>query len=56
MSTKAQVNKKFKTKYELPVLFFTQLMGIAFGIDRKAVGLEYNIVPADRVLAAQARR
>ncbi|MBN2186622.1 MAG: CoB--CoM heterodisulfide reductase iron-sulfur subunit B family protein, partial [Dehalococcoidia bacterium] len=26
------VNRKFKTNFSLPILFFTQLMGIAFGI------------------------
>ncbi len=50
------VNRKFKSKYKIPVLFFTQLMGIAFGIESKAVGLEYNVVPADKVLAAHIRK
>jgi heterodisulfide reductase subunit B len=47
----SMVNKKFKTNFNLPILFFTQLMGIAFGIDSKSIGLKYNIVPADKVLA-----
>ena len=46
-----RVNKKFKTNYKLPVLFFTQLMGIAFGLDEKDLGLKASIVPAERVLA-----
>ncbi len=50
------VNRKFKTNYNLPILFFTQLMGIAFGIESKAVGLEYNVVPSDKVLAAHVRK
>jgi heterodisulfide reductase subunit B len=50
------VNKKFKTNFNLPILFFTQLMGIAFGIEGKAVGLKYNIVPADKVLAGHLRQ
>ncbi|HID27000.1 MAG TPA: hypothetical protein EYP22_04100, partial [Methanosarcinales archaeon] len=28
-----------------PILYFTQLMGIAFGLDRKELGLDKNIVP-----------
>jgi heterodisulfide reductase subunit B len=52
----SMVNKKFKTNFNLPVLFFTQLMGIAFGIESKAVGLKYNIVPADKVLAGHLRQ
>jgi heterodisulfide reductase subunit B len=40
----SQVNKKFKTNYKLPVLFFTQLMGLAFEIDDKTLGLDTNVV------------
>ena len=46
-----RVNKRFKTNYNIPVLFFTQLMGIAFGIDSGILGVEKGIVPADKVLA-----
>jgi heterodisulfide reductase subunit B len=46
----SRVNKKFKTNYKLPVLFFTQLMGIAFGLKEKDLGLKTNIVPVERVL------
>lgn len=46
-----RVNKKFKTNYNLPVLFFTQLMGVAFGIDSRVLGVEKGIVPAQKVLA-----
>ena len=45
------VNKKYKTNFKLPVLFFTQLMGVAFGVDSKAVGLKQNIISADKVIA-----
>jgi heterodisulfide reductase subunit B2 len=46
-----RVNKKFKTAYNLPVLFFTQLMGVAFGLEEKDLGLRTGIVPAVKVLA-----
>ncbi|MBA7695834.1 8-methylmenaquinol:fumarate reductase membrane anchor subunit [subsurface metagenome] len=46
-----RVNKKFKTNFDLPVLFFTQLMGVAFGIDSRALGVEKCIVSAEKVLA-----
>ncbi len=48
---RGRVNSKFKTNYDLPVLFVTQLMGVAFGIDGKDLGLKTNIVPAGKVLA-----
>jgi heterodisulfide reductase subunit B len=46
------VNRKFKTNFSLPILFFTQLMGIAFGIESKTLGLQENIVPPEKVLAS----
>jgi heterodisulfide reductase subunit B len=47
----SRVNKKFKTNYQLPVLFFTQLMGIAFGLEEQGLGLKKSIVPTEKVLA-----
>jgi len=47
----AQVNKKFRTNYKLPILFFTQLMGVAFGLNEESLGLETNIIPVQEVLA-----
>jgi heterodisulfide reductase subunit B len=46
----SRVNQKFKTHYNLPVLFFTQLMGIAFGLGDKELGLKKNIVSSEKVL------
>ena len=47
----SQVNSKFKTHYHLPVLFLTQLIGVALGIKPDALGLQRNIVSPMRVLA-----
>jgi heterodisulfide reductase subunit B len=47
----SRVNKKFNTSYKLPVLFFTQLMGIAFGLGEKELGIKNSIVSAEKVLA-----
>jgi heterodisulfide reductase subunit B len=52
----SMVNSKFKTKYNLPILFLTQLMGIAFGIESKALGLQENIVPPEKVLARYTKQ
>ena len=46
----SRVNKKFKTKFNLPVLFFTQLMGVAFGLGEEDLGLKTSIVPAEKAL------
>jgi heterodisulfide reductase subunit B len=44
-------NKHFKTDFEIPVLYFTQLMGLAFGIDAKQLGFGQEFVSARRALA-----
>jgi len=47
----SQVNSQFKTSYNLPVLFVTQLIGVALGIPAKELALSKNIVSPMRVLA-----
>jgi heterodisulfide reductase subunit B len=47
----SRVNKKFKTDFHIPVMFFTQLMGVAFGLGGEDLMLKTCIVPVDRALA-----
>ena len=47
----SRVNKKFGTSFNLPVLFFTQLMGLAFGLVDQDLGLATGIVPVEKALA-----
>jgi heterodisulfide reductase subunit B len=44
-------NSQFKAKYNLPVLFVTQLIGVALGIPADDLALSRNIVSPMRVLA-----
>jgi len=46
----SRVNSKFKTHYHVPVLFVTQLIGLALGIDSASLGLNTNIVSPNEVL------
>ncbi len=48
----SKVNGQFSTAHRMPVLFFTQLIGLALGIDPEALGIDKNIVPATELLAA----
>lgn len=41
-----EVNRMFGTDFHIPILYFTQLMGIAFGIRERDLGLGSEIVPA----------
>ena len=46
-----ETNHYFGTDYSMPILFFTQLMGLAFGIHPKALGLGMELVDARPALA-----
>lgn len=46
------VNARFGTRFNVPVLFLTQLIGIALGLEPRSLGLEKNIVLPAPVLAA----
>jgi len=41
---------KFETQYGLPVLYYPQLLGLSFGLDKNAVGLRFNRVKPDALL------
>jgi heterodisulfide reductase subunit B len=43
-------NKHFGTDYEIPVVFFTQLIGLAFGFDAGQLGFGREMVSADGAL------
>ncbi len=46
-----ETNHHFHTNFKMPVLFFTQLMGIAFGIDPKQLGLGRELVSSREALS-----
>jgi heterodisulfide reductase subunit B2 len=45
------VNKFYKTEYKLPVLYFTQLVGLALGMSAKELGIGSELVDARPALA-----
>ncbi len=50
-----QVNRMFSMAFDLPVLFFTQMMGLAFGIAPEELGFGLEIVPARTALSKIGR-
>jgi heterodisulfide reductase subunit B2 len=48
------INKSYGTHFNLPIVYFTQLMGVAFGLESKKLGLSQLIVPATSVVAQYA--
>ncbi len=46
------INKKFGTDFNIPVVFYSQLMALAFGMDaNKDAALNQNIIKADKLVA-----
>jgi heterodisulfide reductase subunit B len=44
-----QISQKYKRHIQLPVLYFTQLMGLAFGIPGKELGIQRLFVSPEKV-------
>jgi heterodisulfide reductase subunit B2 len=49
------MNNYFKTSYQMPVLYFTQLMGLAFGIAAEKLGIGSELVDPKPALAKVGR-
>ena len=47
----SKAKKKNEEDYEIPVLFFTQLLGMALGISEKELALKKGVVSSKKVLA-----
>ncbi|MCD6384284.1 CoB--CoM heterodisulfide reductase iron-sulfur subunit B family protein [Candidatus Sumerlaeota bacterium] len=46
-----KVAKKFNEHYSIPILYFTQLLGLALGVSPSRLGFEHSIVPVEPLLA-----
>ncbi len=44
------VNKMFKTDFKIPALYFTQLMGLAFGFSRNELGIDQEMISSQPLL------
>jgi heterodisulfide reductase subunit B len=47
------IEKKLGVKYEMPVLYFTQLLGLAFGLEQKKLGIGRALVDCKKLLASK---
>ncbi|HSR46727.1 MAG TPA: CoB--CoM heterodisulfide reductase iron-sulfur subunit B family protein [Anaerolineales bacterium] len=47
----SQVNRHFGTDYNIPVLYFTQMIGLALGMEAEELGIGREVVAADAALA-----
>ncbi len=51
----AAINRKFGTNFHIPVVFYSQLMAVAFGLNATKAALQRNTIPSAK-LAAMAGR
>ncbi len=51
----AETNREHGTNFTMPILYFTQLIGLAFGIKPKKLGIGREVVPTESVLACIGR-
>lgn len=49
----SEVNRELGTDFSMPIMYFTQLMGLAMGIKPKKLGIGTEIVPVAPVLACR---
>ena len=47
----SETNHHFGTSFQMPIVFFTQLMGLAFGLEPKDLGFGTELVSAKKALA-----
>jgi heterodisulfide reductase subunit B len=40
-----KINEAYGKKFDIPILYFTQLLGIALGLSAKAIGLDSSFIP-----------
>jgi len=46
-----KIEQRFEVEYGLPVLYYPQLLGLAYGLDKKQLGFRLNKVKATDILA-----
>ena len=51
----ARINKNYRMDFDLPIVFFTQLMGLAFTLKSEDLGLKRCIVPVNDAMARFAK-
>jgi heterodisulfide reductase subunit B len=49
-----QINSKFKTNFHIPIFYFTELMGLALGIEAKELGILKHLTNAEKFLNERA--
>jgi heterodisulfide reductase subunit B len=46
-----EIETKYNAQYGIPILYFSQIMGLAFGVEPAELGMNKHLVPTEPVLA-----
>ncbi len=47
----SRINEKYGTNFDIPIVYLTQLMAVAFGMDlKKDAALHFNVIPPENIL------
>jgi heterodisulfide reductase subunit B len=49
-----EINVEYGGKFDIPILYFTQLMGIAYGLDAKTLGIDKHLTDGVGLLRAKS--
>lgn len=49
----SDIAKKLGVKYDIPILYFTQLLGLAFGVERGKLGIGRSLVDCEKLLSTK---
>jgi heterodisulfide reductase subunit B len=47
-----RINKVYNTNYTIPILYFTQLLGIAMGLSPRTIGLDAGFIPVGQKISS----
>jgi heterodisulfide reductase subunit B len=50
---RSDIEKKLGLKYDIPIFYFTQLLGIAFGLEQSKLGVGRSLVDCKELLSAK---
>ncbi len=52
----SDIEKKLGLKYDIPIFYFTQLLGMSFGLEQSKLGIGRSLVSCKRLLAAKGNK
>lgn len=47
-----KINQTYNTKFNIPILYFTQLLGIVLGLSEKALGIDSSFIPMGQKISS----